>query len=135
MIFSSSIHLPKTFMNSLFLIDEKYSMCKYVTFSVSIPLLKDIWVLSSFWLLYGCYEHSRTCVLLYVRASSGYMPRSGIAGSSGNTISNFLRNCQTDSTTKAYTQQNWKIWMEWTILPGTRVKSGSEQSSKQSHNP
>jgi hypothetical protein len=31
--------------------------------------------------------------LLYVGASSGYMPRSGIAGSSGNTMSNFLRNC------------------------------------------
>jgi hypothetical protein len=30
--------------------------------------------------------------LLYVGASSGYMPRSGIAGSSGNTISNFLMN-------------------------------------------
>jgi hypothetical protein len=33
--------------------------------------------------------------LLYVGASSGYMPRSGIARSSGNTMSNFLRNCQT----------------------------------------
>jgi hypothetical protein len=32
--------------------------------------------------------------LLYVKESFGYMPRSGIAGSSGNTISNFLRHCQ-----------------------------------------
>jgi hypothetical protein len=32
--------------------------------------------------------------LLHVGASSGYMPRSGIAGSSGNTM-NFLNNCQT----------------------------------------
>jgi hypothetical protein len=31
--------------------------------------------------------------LLYVRASSGYMPSSGIAGSLDNTMSNFLRNC------------------------------------------
>jgi hypothetical protein len=30
---------------------------------------------------------------LQLGASSGYMPRSGIAGSSGNTRSNFLRNC------------------------------------------
>jgi hypothetical protein len=30
--------------------------------------------------------------LLYVGASFGYMPRNGIAGSSGRTISNFLRN-------------------------------------------
>jgi hypothetical protein len=34
--------------------------------------------------------------LLQVGASSGYMPRSGIAGSSGSTMSNFLRNRQTD---------------------------------------
>ena len=34
--------------------------------------------------------------LLHVGSSSGYMPRSGIAGSSGNTMSNFLRNHQTD---------------------------------------
>jgi hypothetical protein len=34
--------------------------------------------------------------LLQVGASSGYMPRSGIAGSSGRTMSNFLRNRQTD---------------------------------------
>ena len=32
--------------------------------------------------------------LLYVGASFGYMSRSGIAGSSGRTISNFLRNWQ-----------------------------------------
>jgi hypothetical protein len=34
--------------------------------------------------------------LLHVGASSGYMPRSGIAGSSGSTMSIFLRNHQTD---------------------------------------
>jgi hypothetical protein len=34
--------------------------------------------------------------LLHVGASSGYMPRSGIAGFSGNTMSNFLKNHQTD---------------------------------------
>jgi hypothetical protein len=35
--------------------------------------------------------------LLYIRASFGYMPSNGIAGSSGRSISNFLRNHQTDS--------------------------------------
>ena len=34
--------------------------------------------------------------LLYVVATFGHVSRSGIAGSSGNTIFNFLRNYQTD---------------------------------------
>ena len=34
--------------------------------------------------------------LWYGGASFGYMPRSGITGSSGRTIPNFLRNCQID---------------------------------------
>jgi hypothetical protein len=34
--------------------------------------------------------------LLHVGAYSGYIPRSGIAGSTGSTMSNFLRNRQTD---------------------------------------
>ena len=34
--------------------------------------------------------------LLYVGASSGYMPRNGIAGSSGSIMSSFLRDHQTD---------------------------------------
>jgi hypothetical protein len=34
--------------------------------------------------------------LLQVGTSSGYMLRRDIAGSSGSTMSNFLRNCQTD---------------------------------------
>ena len=34
--------------------------------------------------------------LLHVGASSGYMPRSGFSESLGSTMSNFLRNQQTD---------------------------------------
>jgi hypothetical protein len=34
--------------------------------------------------------------LLHVEASSGYIPRSGIGGSSSNTMSSFVGNCQTD---------------------------------------
>jgi hypothetical protein len=37
--------------------------------------------------------------LLFVGSSSGYMPRSGIAGSSSSTMSNFLRNLQTNFQT------------------------------------
>jgi hypothetical protein len=43
----------------------------------------------------GFCEHSGACVLviLYVGEYFGYIPRSSIAGSSGNAMSNFLRNC------------------------------------------
>jgi hypothetical protein len=34
--------------------------------------------------------------LLHVGASFGYIPRSGLAGSSCNTMVNFLMNCETD---------------------------------------
>jgi hypothetical protein len=49
--------------------------------------------------------------LLYVGASFGYIPRIGISGSSDNTISNFLRNHQTDfqsGCTSLQSQQQWK---------------------------
>jgi hypothetical protein len=49
--------------------------------------------------------------LLHVGASSGYMPRSGIAGSSGNTMSYFLRNRQTDfqsGCTSFHSHQQWR---------------------------
>jgi hypothetical protein len=35
--------------------------------------------------------------LIHVGASSGYMPRSYMSGSSGSSMSNFLSNCHTDS--------------------------------------
>jgi hypothetical protein len=37
---------------------------------------------------------------LWVGTSSGYMPRRGIAGSSGSTMPNFLRNRKTESSWK-----------------------------------
>jgi hypothetical protein len=49
--------------------------------------------------------------LLHVVASSGYMHRSGIARSSDNTMSNFLRNCQTDfqsGCTCLQSNQQWR---------------------------
>jgi hypothetical protein len=48
---------------------------------------------------------------LAVGTSSGYMPRRGIAGFSGSTMSNFLRNRQTDfqsGCTSLQSQQQWR---------------------------
>jgi hypothetical protein len=48
--------------------------------------------------------------LLHVGASSGYMPRSGIAGSCGRTMSNFLRNCQNDFQSGCNSLQSHQQW-------------------------
>jgi len=50
--------------------------------------------------------------LLYVGASFGYMPKRGIAGSSGSVMDNFLRNLQIDfqsSCASLQSHQQWKI--------------------------
>jgi hypothetical protein len=48
--------------------------------------------------------------LLYFGASFGYMPRSGIAGSSDITMSNFLRSCQTDFQSSFTSLQSYQQW-------------------------
>ena len=47
---------------------------------------------------------------LPVGASSGYMPRRGIAGSSGSTMSNFLKNRQTDFQSGCTSLQSHQQW-------------------------
>jgi hypothetical protein len=49
--------------------------------------------------------------LLHVGAYSGYMPRSGIAGSSGSTMSNFLRNHQIDFQSGCTSLQSHQQWI------------------------
>ena len=62
--------------------------------------------------------------LWYGGASFGYMPKSGITGSSGRTISNFLRNCQIDfhsGCTSLQSHQQWRSVLS--LYPGQHVLS------------
>ena len=55
--------------------------------------------------------------LLHIGASSGFMPRSGIARSSGNTMSNFLRTHQTDSQRVCTILQSHQQWRSVPLSP------------------
>ena len=55
--------------------------------------------------------------LLYVGASLGYMPRSGITGSSGSAMSNFLRNGQTDFQSGCTSLQPHQQWRSVPLSP------------------
>jgi hypothetical protein len=55
--------------------------------------------------------------LLQVGTSSGYMPRKGIAGSSGSTMSNFLKNSQTDFQSGCTSLQSHQQWRSVPLSP------------------
>jgi hypothetical protein len=57
---------------------------------------------------------------LNVRASSGYMLRSGIAGSSGKMMSNFLRNPQADFQSGCTSLQSHQQWRSVPLSPHPR---------------
>lgn len=57
---------------------------------------------------------------LHVGASSGYMPRYGIAGSSSSTMSNFLRNHQTDFQSGYTSLQSHQKWRSVPLSPHPR---------------
>jgi len=54
---------------------------------------------------------------LYVGASFGYMPKRGIAGSSGSSMSNFLRNLQTDFQNGCTSLQYYQQWRNVPLSP------------------
>ena len=55
--------------------------------------------------------------LLPVGTSSGYVPRSGIAGSSSTIMSNFLRNLQTDFQSGCTSLQSHQQWRSVPLSP------------------
>jgi hypothetical protein len=55
--------------------------------------------------------------LLHVGATSGHMPRSGIAGSLGNTMCKFLRNHQTDFQKGCTSLQSHRQWRSVLLSP------------------
>jgi hypothetical protein len=57
---------------------------------------------------------------LPVGTFSRYMPRRGIAGSSGSTMSNFLRNCQTDFQSGCKSLQSHQQWRSIPLSPHPR---------------
>ena len=57
---------------------------------------------------------------LPVGTSLGYMPRRGIAGSSGSTMSNFLRNCQTNFQSGCTSLQSHQQWRSVPLSPHPR---------------
>jgi hypothetical protein len=54
---------------------------------------------------------------LYVEESFGYMPRSPVAVSSGNTMSNFQRNYQTDCQSGCTSLQSHEKWRSISLSP------------------
>jgi hypothetical protein len=55
--------------------------------------------------------------LLHVGTFSGYMPRSGISGSSGSTMSSLLRNGQTDFQSGCTSLQSHQQWRSVPFSP------------------
>jgi hypothetical protein len=69
--------------------------------------------------------------LLPVGASSGYMPRSGIAGSSGSTMSSFLRNHQIDIQSDYTSLQSNQQWRSVSLPPHPLTKCVGSTGSQQ----
>jgi hypothetical protein len=55
--------------------------------------------------------------LLHIGTSSGYIPKSGIDGSSSSTMSNFLRNSQTDFQSGCTSLQLHQQWINVPLSP------------------
>ena len=96
-------------------------LCKCTTFCIHSSVEGH---LGSFQLLAIINKDAMNIVehvsFLLVGTSSGYMPRRGIAGSSGSTMSNFLRNCQTDFQSGCTILQSHQQWRSVPLSPHPR---------------
>ena len=121
MIPSGSIHFPRNFMN-VFIRAEQYSIVyMYHNFYNHSAVEGHLGPFQFMAIVKQAsmknFEH---VFLLYVGDSFGYMPRSGIAGSSGSTKSSFLRNCQTDFQISCTSLQFYQHWRSVPLSPHSR---------------
>ena len=93
----SRFMLWHVFILHIFRLSSYIALYGYTMFSRSTHHLVDIWVISPSWLLWITlpWTFMYKFVWTFVFTSLGYIPRSGIAVSSGNSMFNILGNCQT----------------------------------------
>jgi len=113
MLLYSSLHLPMNFMKSLF-----HSWVIFYSIVVTHFCIHSTveWHLGSFQHLailnkadLNIVEYSSLLYVGQLYVSFGYMPKRGIAGSSGHGMSNFLRNLQKGCTSLQSNQKCWSV--------------------------
>ena len=96
-MFSRFIHVVAYIRTSFFLWLKKILLYVHTTLCLSIHLLMDTWVVSTFWLLWITLQWTLIIRTLWIPifSSFGYILRSRIAGSHGNYMFSFFRSYQT----------------------------------------
>ena len=115
-MFSSSIHLPKNIMNSLFLMVYIYHIfCIHSSVEGYLGFFQLLAIINR-----AAMNIVQHVSLLYAGESSGYMPRSGIAGSYESDMLSFLRNHQTDFLSGCTNLQPHQQWRSVPFSPHPR---------------
>jgi hypothetical protein len=118
MIFSSSIHLPANFIVIVFnsyiysIVKMYHILCIHPSVEGHLGCFQLVAIINK--AAMNIMEHVS---FLYVGASFGYMPRRGISGSSGNAMSNFLRNRQGDFQSGCISLQSHQQWRSVPLSP------------------